>query len=114
MFAKTDRVLYVPDWVIHRWVLAYACVPIILHQIYASCTRHNLGYVLTYFLYAAWLNFTAMREVQMIRNAGYIYGYFDGDKHERDGIPDVRVREVAISLVLTSFLRALMAVMVSY
>lgn len=114
VFAKTDKIPYASDWILHRWVLAYACVPLILHQIYASYTGHNLSYVSAYVLYAAWLNFTAIREIQVVRDAGHVYGYFDGDKHERDGVPDVRVREVVVSLVLTSLLRPLMAVMVSY
>lgn len=112
--AKTDKVPYAPDWVIHRWVLSYACIPLLSHHIYATYTGQNLGPVAVFVLYATWLNFTAIREIQTIRQAGHIYGYFDGDKHERDGIPNVRVREVVTSLIYTSMLRPLMAVMLSY
>lgn len=114
VFAKTDRIPNLSQWQIHRWVLAYANVPILFHYAYATYTGENLTLGWALLLYGAWLNITAMREIQVIRNLGHIYGYLDGDKHARDGVPDIRVREVVTSLIMTSTTRPLMAIVMAW
>lgn len=41
-------------------------------------------------------------------------GFFDGDKHERDGVPDVGVRKTLHSLFLTTTVRPLFTLMLAY
>lgn len=110
VFSKTDKVPNSSAWSIHKWVLGYAAVPMLIHYAYSSYTGQNLTLGWALFLYGAWLNVTAIREIQTIRKMGQIYGYLDGDKHARDGVPDVRVREVVTSLLMTSTLRPAMAI----
>jgi hypothetical protein len=45
---------------------------------------------------------------------GHIYGFFDGDKHERDGAPDIGVAKVVASLVSASTVRPMMFVFLAY
>ena len=111
---KTDKVPHAPQWLIHKWVLSYAVVPILIHHAITTYTGRNLSPMAAFWLYGAWLNFTAIREIQVIRKVGHIYGYFDGDKHGRDGVPDIRVRQVVTSLLMTSTLRPVMAVVLAY
>lgn len=114
VFAKTDKVPNSTPSHMHKWVLGYAAVPMLLHHAYTVYTGHNLTLGWALFLYGAWLNFTAIREIQVIRKLGQTYGYFDGDKHGRDGIPDQRVREVVTSLIMTSTTRPAMAIIMAW
>lgn len=108
-FEKTENVPNIALRQVHKWVLAYASVPMILHYAYTAYTGKNLTTGWAMFLYAFWLNITAIREIQVIRNLGHKYGYLDGDKHSRDGVPDIRVKEVVTSLLMTSLTRPVMA-----
>lgn len=114
IFAKTDKVPNLTQLRTHQWVLSYALVPIIIHHVYVHYTGHNLTFGWAALLYGAWLNITAIRQIQTIRKLGYVYGYLDGDRHGRDGVPDIRVREVVTSLLMTSTVRPLMAVMLAW
>lgn len=114
VFAKTDKIPNSDLWPVHRWILAYASVPMLIHYLYSSYTGENLSMGWALFLYGAWLNVTAIREIQVIRKLGHIYGYLDGDKHARDGVPDIRVREVVTSLIMTSTTRPAMAIFMAW
>ncbi|KAJ2974840.1 hypothetical protein NQ176_g5842 [Zarea fungicola] len=114
VFEKTDKIPNSNLWPVHRWILAYASVPMLIHYLYSSYTGENLTMGCALFLYGAWLNVTAIREIQVIRKLGHIYGYLDGDKHARDGVPDIRVREVVTSLIMTSTTRPAMAIFMAW
>lgn len=114
IFAKTDKIPNSPVSQVHKWVLAHAVVPMLLHYAYFWCTGKNLTFWAAALLYGAWLKITAIREIQLIRTLAQTYGYLDGDKHARDGIPDIRVREVVTSLLLTSTVRPVMAVVMAW
>lgn len=45
---------------------------------------------------------------------GHVYGFFDGDKHARDEVPDLSVGKVLRSLIATASFRPLMAVVLVY
>jgi hypothetical protein len=111
VFAKTDKIPNASTWDTHKRIFAYASVPVLIHYVYVQYTGHNLTFAWAALLYGTWIKFTGVREIRTIRKLGHIYGYLDGDKHGRDGVPDVRVREVVTSLVLTSTTRTLMLVM---
>lgn len=114
VFSKTDKIPNSSSKYVHRWVLTYASVPMLIHYAYTAYTGINLTLVQALVLYGSWLNFTAIREIQIIRRLGQTYGFLDGDKHERDGVPDVRVREVVTSLLLTSMTRPVMAIVMAW
>jgi len=56
----------------------------------------------------------AIREIHILRKLGHKWGFLDGDKHERDQVPDVSVRKVFNSLSLTAVVRPLITVFAAY
>lgn len=114
VFAKTDKIPNASMYHVHKWILSYAAVPMLIHYAWMQYTGNQLSLLWAFALYGGWLNITALREIQVIKNLGHIYGYLDGDKHGRDGVPDVRVREVVTSLVMTSLTRPLMAFLMAW
>jgi sterol desaturase/sphingolipid hydroxylase (fatty acid hydroxylase superfamily) len=112
--SKQDTVPYLPDWQLHRWVLFHAGIPLLVHHAYAAYTGRNLGPIAAFVFYSIAFKLIAIHELQMLRRLGHTYGFFDGDTHERDGVPDVGVAKVIRSLVSTSTFRPLMSVFLSY
>lgn len=112
--SKEDKVPYVPDWQMNRWVMVHAAIPLVIHQVYATYTGRNLGPIAASVLYTIAFKLIAIHELHMLRELGHQYGFFDGDKHERDSVPDVGVKKVLRSLVSTSTFRPLMTVFLSY
>jgi hypothetical protein len=56
----------------------------------------------------------AIREIHILRKLGHRWGFLDGDKHERDQVPDVSVAKVFRSLSITAVVRPLFTVFVAY
>lgn len=112
--SKSDKVPYLPDWQMQRWVMVHAAIPLLLHHAYITYTGKNIGPIAAFFLYSYAFKFIAIREIGMLRELGHKYGYFDGDKQERDGVPDIGVTKVMLSLMSTSTFRPLMTVFLSY
>lgn len=52
-----------------------------------------------YVLYSPSLKAIGIRQLHLLRRVGQKYGFFDGDKHERDGVPDVGVWRTLNSLL---------------
>lgn len=110
---KQDKVPYLPQWSLHIWVLFYAAIPLAIHQacMYAGYT---LGPFAAFNLYCAAFNGIVIYQVQILRRLGHRYGFLDGDKHERDGVPDVGVAKVVSSLYKTTGSRLVMSIYLSY
>ncbi|KFY29533.1 hypothetical protein V493_02299 [Pseudogymnoascus sp. VKM F-4281 (FW-2241)] len=112
--SKSDLVPYMPDWQMHRFVIVHAAIPLAIHHTYVSYMGHNLSPIVAFVFYSVAFKLTAIHEIQTLRRLGHQYGFFDGDKHERDCVPDVSVSKIVRSLVSTSTFRPLMAVFLSY
>lgn len=112
--SKDDSVPYLSAWEMHRWVLFHACIPLILHQAYVYWTGKNFSPLAAFIFYTVAFNAIAIHQLQSLRHLGHIYGFFDGDKHERDQIPDMSVPKVVRSLLSTSTFRPLMTIMLAY
>ena len=112
--AKNDKIPYLPQWSQHLWVLFYAFIPLALHQAWYTFGFGPIGRIGAFSLYFMAFNVIVIREVRMLRLLGHKYGFLDGDKHERDGVPDIGVGRVAASLYKTTGSRLLMAVLLSY
>lgn len=111
---KEDAVPYVPDWSMHRWVLTHAAIPLLLHHAYVEFTGHNLSAWAAFFLYGLAFKAIAIHELHVLRRLGHQHGFLDGDKHARDGVPDVGVAKVVRSLVSTSTFRPMFTVFFAY
>ncbi|KAH8691605.1 hypothetical protein BGW36DRAFT_388637 [Talaromyces proteolyticus] len=112
--AKTDAMPYLSHWKQHRWVLAHAVIPLIIHQAYVQYTGQNLGPLAAFTFYSAAFKLIAIRQLHMMRGLGHLYGFLDGDKHPRDEVPDIGVGKVVHSLVSTSTFRPMFTVFLAY
>ncbi|KAL1952796.1 hypothetical protein VTO42DRAFT_4240 [Malbranchea cinnamomea] len=112
--AKTDKIPYVPQWSLHRWVLFYASLPMIVHQLYSWYTGRTLGGFAVFGLYLFAINAMVVWHVHILRRLGHTYGFLDGDEHERDGVPDVGVAKVVRSLNKTTGSRLAAATFLTY
>lgn len=112
--SKDEPVPYMPDWYFHRFILFYAAIPVLIHHLYTLYFEQNPPTIVVYFFYSSFLNINAIHEVHMLRRLGHKYGFLDGDKHERDGIPDVAVKKLFLSLFQGSHIRPMLAVILSY
>ncbi|KFY07134.1 hypothetical protein V492_07415 [Pseudogymnoascus sp. VKM F-4246] len=112
--SKADPVPYVPEWHMHRWIIYHAAIPLVIQHAYFSYTGHNFGPFAAFVFYSVAFKLIAIHQINAVRKVGHRYGYFDGDKHERDYVPDISVAKVLHSLISTSTFRPLMAVILSY
>ncbi|CAG8294465.1 unnamed protein product [Penicillium salamii] len=112
--SKQDKVPYVSDWSLNLWVIVNAGIPLVIHQIFTSVTGYNLHplVALLYYYYAS--RWFTTRELRNLRELGHVHGFLDGDKHERDGVPDVGVSKALISVLLAGGLRPVMTVWLTY
>ncbi|ODM18559.1 hypothetical protein SI65_06431 [Aspergillus cristatus] len=111
---KTDKVPYAPEPQFHVWVLFYASIPLVLHQLYINYVGHGPSRLLTFFFYMLSLEFIAVHQTHILRRVGHQIGFFDGDKHPRDGVPDVGVGKTAQTLLSVIVLRPMMLAFLSY
>lgn len=111
---KEEKVPYLPEWHLHIWVLAHAFLPILAQHLFTLYTGRNMGPLLAYALYTFAFKAIAVHELHCLRRMGHIHGFLDGDKHPRDGVPDVGVGKVVHSLVSTAFTRPVFTIFLSY
>ncbi|KAG4442207.1 hypothetical protein IFR05_002317 [Cadophora sp. M221] len=114
VFAKTERISYLPHSEGHKWIIFHAVWPLLVHQGYLYFTGKNLNILIALVFYSAAYKFNAIREIHQLRELGHRYGHLDGDKHERDQVPDSRVKEVLHSLMSTSTIRPVVSVFLAY
>lgn len=112
--SKSEKVPYVPDWHLHRWILVYASIPLLLHQLYVSLTGWNFGPVVAFLYYYYASRVFTSRELRQLREMGHKYGFLDGDQHDRDGVPDVGVDKALTSVMLAGLVRPLMTILLTY
>lgn len=112
--SKEEKIPYLSEWSIHRWILFYAALPLLLHQLYGAYSGNYLGPIATFWLYFIAFNAVIIKEVKAFRRLSHIYGFLDGDKHERDGVPDVGVGKVVRSLYKTTGSRLMLAIWLTY
>lgn len=111
---KTDPVQYLPHWQAHAWVLYHAAWPMILQQGIKWYFGRTLHPVATFFLYTAAFKINAVHELWMLRDLGMRFGFLDGDKHERDQVPDNAATKVFRALISTSSFRPMLATFLAY
>lgn len=111
---KGDKVPYLSEVQTNRWILFHAFIPLAIHQAYIWITGKDLGWYGAFTLYSTAYQVNAIVLVKLLRRLGHIYGFYDGDEHGRDGVPDNKVRKTFISLAATTLFRPLMTVGLSY
>ncbi|QIW94593.1 hypothetical protein AMS68_000111 [Peltaster fructicola] len=111
---KTDPIPVLTDWSANLWILAHALWPMVVHRAFTALTGWNLHPIGAFLLYTFALKFNAFRELWAIRIIAQKVGFLDGDKHVRDDIPDVGVDKAARALNMTTTVRPLLAVFLTY
>lgn len=111
---KTDKVPYAPEWQFHRWVLIHAFIPLALHQAYTAYSGHNMPTAVAYVYYSLSLKAIGIHQLHVLRRVGQRYGFFDGDQHPRDGVPDVGVWNTTRSLLSVIAFRPMIASLFAY
>lgn len=111
---KTDKIPYIPEWQIHRWILYHAAIPMLLHQAYVSYTGKSVHAVAVALFYTICFSLIGNHQLIVMRRMGHRYGFLDGDKHQRDDVPDHSVTKTLISLIATISLRAIMTTILTY
>ncbi|CAL5868546.1 uncharacterized protein PFLUO_LOCUS2773 [Penicillium psychrofluorescens] len=111
---KDEPITYMTQWSLQRWCLFYAALPLLLHQTYMACTGRTIGPIAAFNFYFVAFNAIVIYQVQVLRRLGHIFGFLDGDKHERDGVPDVGIAKVVGSLYKTTGSRLILSIYLSY
>lgn len=114
VFKKTDPVPYMSLTSQHVFIVLYAALPLVLHQLFTSFTGIRLHKIAVFLLYQTFYITTAVREVRMLRRLTYVHGCLDGDVHDRDGIPDTGAGKIIGEMHKTAGFRLAMAAMATY
>ncbi|OJJ96388.1 hypothetical protein ASPACDRAFT_1891249 [Aspergillus aculeatus ATCC 16872] len=112
--SKEDKMPYIGEFSLHRWILWHSVLPLLVHQLYVSYTGRPIGLIAAFFFYSLAFKLIAIHELHVLRRLGHKVGFFDGDQHARDGVPDVGIGKVVQSLMSTSTFRPVMTVFFSY
>lgn len=114
VFSVDHSVPYLPDWKAQCWVLFHAFAVLGIHQAYVSIMGQNLSRISALLFYSAAYKINAIILVRLFRRLGHVYGFFDGEKHARDGVPDNGVGKTLMSLISTTTLRPMMTTLLVY
>ncbi|KAE8150577.1 hypothetical protein BDV25DRAFT_172026 [Aspergillus avenaceus] len=112
--SKDTKVPYLPQWSLNTWVIIYSSLPLVLHEAFVRGTQQALSPLATFTYYFMAFNAILIWEIHLLRRLGHAHGFLDGDKHERDGIPDVGVGKVVRSLYKTTGSRIALSVYLTY
>lgn len=112
--SKEDPVPCLPDWQMHRWILLHAIWPLAIHYAFVHFTGRNLSVIGTFVLYNIALTYNGVRQIHILRRLGHAHGFLDGDKHERDGVPDANIKKVFLSLITGSNIRPMLVIILAY
>lgn len=114
VFQKTDKMAYMRESSTHVWIWAHAGWVIAAQMLIQWYIGHTLHPISAFILYNIGMQINSIHELWILRRMGHKYGFLDGDKHARDGIPDVGVWKVFNSLELTTTIRPMLAVILAY
>lgn len=110
---KTDKMPYVSEFDMHRWIFPRAIVPMLIHYGLYRYADIKLHPVAAFALYTVWFKLFGIMVLRMLRTVASQTGFLDGH-HPRDGIPDESIGKVMTSLISTSTYRPMMAIMLAY
>lgn len=85
-----------------------------LQATYYLIMGRNIHPIAAFLLYSAAWKLNSGHQVRIIERMAHKFGYFDGDKHGRDEVPDVGVLKALTSVQLTTAVRPLTVVYLTY
>jgi len=112
--AKTDKLPYLVAWWSHVWIWTHAGWPMLVQFIWQNYTKQPWSALTTFSFYTLAMQINSIHQIWIMRRLGHRIGFLDGDKHPRDGVPDVGVFKTVQSLLSTVTFRPMIAVIASY
>jgi len=114
VFSKDDPVPYMSQWSANAFIIIHALWPMALQTMYYRYMGTNLHPAAVYLLYSSAFKLNSIAHINAMRRVAKITGFFDGDKHARDKVPDVGVDKVLMSLEITTTIRPMFAIFLAY
>ncbi|KAK1145090.1 hypothetical protein N8T08_004521 [Aspergillus melleus] len=111
---KSDKIPYMSQWSLNRFIIVFAVMPMLLHQAWVSLTGRCLGKWTTFVLYSGAYAFNIVHLLRLLRRGLYKYGCFDGDLADRDGIPNSAAGRILGALCKVAGFRVALAVLITY
>lgn len=111
---KSAKVPYASQWYLNAWVFIHAMVPLVIQQSFSLYFGYQFSPPVTGIFYSLSLQAIGVHEIHILRRLGHIYGFLDGDTHDRDGVPDNGIWRTIRSLLFGAILRPLMLVTLAY
>lgn len=114
VFKKSEPIPVLAHWSVDVWVIVFAAWPMALQGLYYWATGTGMPAFGTFVLYWFAFQANAIHEVKVLARLGQKYGYLDGDQHARDDVPDVGVSKAVMALLLTTSVRPLFTLLLTY
>jgi len=111
---KTDPVPWMTQSSTHRWILVHAAWPMILQYLIQQYMGKPFHPMAAFTFYTICMQLNSIHHIWILRRLGHRYGFMDGDKHQRDGVPDNAMWKVFNSLELTTTVRPMIVTICAY
>lgn len=111
---KTDRVPYISQWQLHRWLIFYGCVVFTTHHLYAWWAGRNLAPLSVFAFYSAAHGLVSLHGLHIICRLGHTVGYLESWKRPRDDVRAEQISSFMISLITIYFVRPILPFYLSY
>ncbi|KAF4469492.1 fatty acid hydroxylase superfamily [Fusarium albosuccineum] len=111
---KSDKVPYLSQWQMQRWIIIHAFAPVLLHHAYVQSTGYNLTPMQAFVVYSLALNLIVIRTLHAFRTIGHKTGFLDDNVQDRDGVPNLGVSKVVKSLATAALCRSFFIIFLSY
>ncbi|KAG8354383.1 hypothetical protein FVEN_g7685 [Fusarium venenatum] len=111
---KSDKVPFIPQWQMQRWIIVHALSPMLLHHVYMQSTDHSLTPIQAFFTYSLAFNLIVIRTLRVFRATGHKTGFLDGDIQNREGVSQDGAPKVVKSLATAALCRPLFTTFLSY
>ncbi|KAL2842019.1 hypothetical protein BJY01DRAFT_236143 [Aspergillus pseudoustus] len=113
-FPKSTKVPFLSDWQMNRFVIFYTLVPFAIHQVYVWAIGSNFGPIIAFAFYYQANKMMMTQALHSFKELGHTIGFLDGDKHDRDGVPDVGVKKTFLTITFAGLARMLAMVYFTY
>ncbi|PLB40425.1 sterol desaturase family protein [Aspergillus candidus] len=111
---KPDKVRYIPQWQLHRWLVFYGCVIFAAHHLYAWWVGRNLTPLSAFLYYSAAHSLVSLHGLRILCRLGHTLGYLESWKRPRDDVPVNQVNRIMLSLISMYFVRPILPFYFTY
>ncbi|KAJ5091018.1 hypothetical protein N7532_009702 [Penicillium argentinense] len=111
---KKDKVAFIPQWKLHRWLLFYGCMVFTIHHLYVWWAGQNLSAMSAFAFYSISHGLISLHGLRILCRLGDYLGYLEEWKRPRDTVPEKRVQKVLGGLLFMYFLRPILPFTLSY